>query len=402
MSAGDMQAKAMSQAAALALPPWPVYAEDEQEAVQRVLQSGQGNYWFGEQGKLFEQEFAAWCGAGHGLALANGTVALELALRALGIGAGDEVITTPRSFIATANSIALCGARAVFADVDVDSQNITPDSVAQQINERTRAILVVHLAGWPCDMAGFKALAGQHRLQLIEDCAQAHGASIGQKKVGSFADVAAFSFCHDKILSTGGEGGMLLTGDAALWARAAAFRNHGRDPGYTAAEGDGQSRFFHESIGSNYRLTEMQSAIGRVQLPKLEGWLQQRRRNAAILTAALDGLEAVRIPSAPAALRHAYYRFYFFVNNEQLRKGWSRERILHVLQAKGLPCTAGICPEIYLEPAYKNRRAESCPRLPNAMALGASAITLPVHPGIGEQTMQDLAALVRGVLQAAA
>ena len=379
------------------LPSWPVYSEAERAAVARVLEQGLGNYWYGAEGKAFEREFASYCGAGHGLAVANGTVALELCLRALGIGPGDEVVTTPRSFIATANSIVLCGARPVFADVDPDSQNITPESVRAVITGNTRAILAVHLAGWPCDMAGLRQLAGERGLYLVEDCAQAHGASVDGVKAGALGHAAAFSFCHDKIISTGGEGGMLVTDDEELWAKAAAYRNHGRDP-RSSPGNDHDYPYLHGSAGSNYRMTEMQSAIGRLQLTRLEAWLDERRRNAVLLRDALHDIGTLRIPAPPANVRHAYYRFYVFLNRERLHPDWNRAGIIDALRAVGVPCDSGICPEIYREPAYKSASGRERPRLPHARELGETAIAFPVHPGIGETLMTAMADSIRTVL----
>ena len=379
------------------LPQWPVYSEAERSAVVRVLEQGLGNYWYGPEGKAFEREFASYCGAAHGLAVANGTVALELSLRALGIGPGDEVVTTPRSFIATANSIVLCGARPVFADVDPDSQNITTESVRAVITGNTRAILAVHLAGWPCDMAGLRQLAGERGLYLIEDCAQAHGASVDGVKAGALGHAAAFSFCHDKIISTGGEGGMLVTDDEELWAKAAAYRNHGRDP-RSSPGNDYEYPYLHESAGSNYRMTEMQSAIGRHQLTRLESWLEERRRNATVLRETLHDIGTLRIPVPPANVGHAYYRFYVFLNREKLHPDWNRAGIIDTLRAAGIPCDSGICPEIYREPAYQDILGREVSRQQSARELGETSIAFPVHPGIGDDLMAAMADATRAVL----
>ena len=381
-------------------PRWPIYSKAEISAVTRVLESGSGNYWHGSEGKTFEREFASYCGVRHGLAVANGTVALELCLRALGIGPGDEVVTTPRSFIATANSIVLCGARPVFADVDPDSQTITPDSVKTVLTGNTRAILTVHLAGWPCDVAGLQQLATEKGLYLIEDCAQAHGACVAGVKVGAWGHAAAFSFCHDKIISTGGEGGMLVSDDEELRAKAAAFRNHGRDP-RNQPEGKHEYPYLHGTVGSNYRMTEMQSAIGRVQLTRLEAWLEERQRNAALLREALDDFDLLRIPTPAKNLRHAYYRLYVFLDREKLRPDWSRARIIDTLQAAGIPCDIGICPEIYREPAYRGMLTTAHARLPCARELGETAIAFPVHPGIGAELVRTMGRSIRALLDPA-
>ncbi|HKJ87637.1 MAG TPA: DegT/DnrJ/EryC1/StrS aminotransferase family protein, partial [Gammaproteobacteria bacterium] len=333
--------------------PWPHYETDEIEAVREVLSSGRVNYWNGDEGRAFEREFAAYCGAPYGVALANGTLALELALYALGIGEGDEVVVTPRTFLASASSIVLRGARPVFADVDPVSQNITPDTVREVLTERTRAILAVHLAGWPCEMAGLRALAEERGLKIIEDCAQAHGATSQGRPVGAWGDAAAFSFCTDKIMSIGGEGGMLLLQDEEAWRRAWSFKDHGKDwdavynrdhpPGF---------RWLHESFGTNWRLTEMQSAIGRIQLTKLDGWVARRRANAARLNETCRAFSSLRVTEPPAHVGHAYYKFYCFVRPERLRPAWDRDAVIAALQERGVPAMQGSCSEIYREQAF--------------------------------------------------
>lgn len=307
------------------LPAWPRYDDDEIAAVQQVLTSGRVNYWTGTEGREFEREFADYVGVDHGVVLANGSVALELALRALDIKAGDEVIVTPRTFIASASSIAVCGATPVFADVDRDSQNITAETIAPRISNRTRAIILVHLAGWPCDMAPILELAKQHDIRVIEDCAQAHGATYEQHPIGSFGDVAVFSFCQDKIITTGGEGGMLVTRSKQLWEKAWAYKDHGKshaavyDP---KPSHDIAFRWIHESFGSNYRMTEMQAAIGRIQLRKLDDWVNRRRRNAQVLIERLSRILALRVPTPEDRMCHAYYKFYAFLNTKLLRPDW--------------------------------------------------------------------------------
>ena len=254
------------------LPDWPVYSDDEIEAVVGVLKSGKGNYWFGEQGKTFEKEFAQYCDARFALTTGNGTLALEMALHGLGVGEGDEVIVTPRSFVASVNCIVRIGATPVFVDVDRDSQNITVTSIEEKLSPRTRCIITVHLAGWPCEMQEIMELAESRKLVVIEDCAQAHGAEINGRRTGGWGHAAAFSFCHDKIISTGGEGGMLVTNDEELWARAAALRNHGKDPrkynpGTMGTSGTG----LPDGFGSNYRMTEMQCALSGHKVRTISG-----------------------------------------------------------------------------------------------------------------------------------
>ena len=360
---------------------WPHFDDEQIAAAAAVLRSGKVNYWTGEEGRAFEREFARACGAGFGIALANGTVALDLALHVLGIGPGHEVVVTPRSFIASASTVALCGARPVFADLDPDSQNITPDTVRAVLSPRTKAIIAVHLAGWPCEMDGLRELARTHGLKLIEDCAQAHGARYRGRPVGSFGDLAAFSFCQDKIMTTGGEGGMLTTGDAALWRAAWSYKDHGKsyDAVYHRPHPQG-FRWVHESLGTNWRMTEVQAAIGRCQLERLPAWLSLRRRNAALLADGLRPLPLLRVPQTPPHVSHAWYKFYAFVRPDRLARGWTRERIMAAIAGRGVPCFSGSCSEIYRERAFSERGL--APERPRrvAQSLGATSLMLLVHP----------------------
>lgn len=379
--------------------PWPYHAADEIEAASRVLASGKVNYWNGNEGRAFEEEFAAFCQAPYAVAVANGTLALELALLALGIGKGDEVIVTPRTFLASASSIVMRGAIPVFADVDPDSQNITPETVARVIGPRTKAIMTVHLAGWPCDMHGLRALADTHNLKLIEDCAQAHGATINGEPVGSFGDAAGFSFCTDKIMTTGGEGGMLVLQEKDVWHRAWSYKDHGKawDTVYNTEHQPG-FRWLHESFGTNWRLPEVQSAIGRIQLAKLPDWLARRRRNADTLIKALTQLDALRIPTPPPSIEHAYYKFYAFVRPERLAPDWTRDRIVEEIQAQGAPCAQGSCAEIYLEKAFDNTGWRPEQRLPIARELGDTSLMFQVHPTLEDDDMQAMVVAVENVM----
>lgn len=381
---------------------WPVYASDEVEAVQRVLLSGRVNYWNGEEGRVFEREMADYCGMSYGIAVANGTLALELALYALGIGQGDEVVVAPRTFIASASSIVMRGARPVFADVDRESGNITPATVEPVLTERTRAILPVHLAGWPCDMAGLLALARQYGLYLIEDCAQAHGAAIVGQPVGSFGDAAAFSFCTDKIMSTGGEGGMLLLRDEAAWQRAWAYKDHGKawDAVYQRDHPPG-FRWLHESFGTNWRMTEIQAAIGRCQLAKLDHWVERRREHAALLDEGLAGVPALRIPQVPAAFRHAYYKYYAFVEPSKLRAGWDRDAVVAAIQAEGVTCLHGGCSEVYREKAFEHKDMRPARRLPIARELGETSLMLLTHPTLTQAELESVVVAIRKILEIA-
>ena len=384
------------------LPCWPNFDQEQIDAVSKVLSSGKVNYWTGEQCRNFEKEYADYCNVRYAIALANGTVALELALSALGIGTGDEVIVTPRTFIASASCAVLRGARPVFADVDLFSQNITVDSIRQVLTKRTKAIVAVHLAGWPCDMDPILELAQQHGLKVIEDCAQAHGASYKGRPVGSIGDIGTFSFCQDKIITTGGEGGMLVTNDRDIWQQAWAYKDHGKsyDAVYNCDHPPGY-RWLHESFGTNWRITEMQAAIGRIQLRRLPNWIKNRRRNADILTHYFRRIPALRLTIPDACIGHAYYKYYAFICSEHLKPDWNRDRLIEAIVAKGIPCFSGSCSEIYLEKAFEDSSLRPEQRLPNAKRLGETSLMFLVHPTLSERSMHDIGHMVTKIFESA-
>lgn len=369
------------------------------EAVEAVLRSGNVNYWTGEEGRLFEREFAEACGCEYGVAVANGTLALELALRVLDIGPGDEVIVTPRSFIASASCVAICGARPVFADVDPVDQNLTADTIEAALSPRTRAIIAVHLAGWPCDLDPILELARSRGIRVIEDCAQAHGATYKGRPVGSFGDVAAFSFCQDKIITTGGEGGLLVTNHRVLWRRAWAYKDHGKnyDAVYHHVHPPG-FRWLHESFGSNWRMTEMQAAIGRVQLKKLPKWLERRRRSADILTNFFQSQPALRVTEPPPHVGHAYYKYYVFLRPERLKYDWNRDRIMTAVAAEGVPCFSGSCSEIYQEGSFVSAGLGPDESLPIARVLGETSLMFLIHPTLSDEDIRRTCSTMETVL----
>jgi len=378
---------------------WPFFDDQQIAAVTRVLESGQVNYWTGDKGRRFEEEFAAFTSCRHAIALANGTVALETALFALGIGPGDEVIVPSRTFIATASCVVNRGARPVFADVDHTTQGLCKETIESALTPRTKAIIVVHLGGWPCDMAPIVDFAERHGLAVIEDCAQAHGAEYGGRPVGSIGDIGTYSFCQDKNLSTGGEGGMLVTNNTDLWDRAWRYKDHGKTPDafYQRQTPSTQFRWLHESAGTNLRMTEMQSAIGRVALQQLPGWVENRRENASRLNEACAEFACLRTPLPPDDVRPAYYRFYTFVRPQLLASGWSRDRILHELRENGIPCFSGSCSEIYLEEAiphdWRPRK-----RLPVARDLGETSLAFLVHPTLTDNHMQRMVSAINQIM----
>lgn len=379
---------------------WPQFEEDEIQAATAILRSGKVNYWTGDQGRLFESEYAAYTRRRHGVAVANGTLALELALLAFDIGEGHEVITPSRTYVASASCAVTRGARPVVADVDGDSQVVTVETIKAALTPRTRAIIVVHLAGWPCAMDEIMAFAAEHQLVVIEDCAQAHGAMYKGRPVGSFGHAAAFSFCQDKIISTGGEGGMLVLDDEEAWKRAWAYKDIGRsyDAVYNRQHPPG-FRWITDSFGSNWRLTEMQSAIGRIQLSKLPRWVETRRRLANMMYEGLSGLPLLRVPLPPADVGHAYYRFYAFVRPELLNGGWTRDEIMIKLNERGVACTVGSCSEIYREKAFTDRGWVPEERLPVARELGETGLMFLLDHNMSTEAAARTVEIVRDVLR---
>ena len=382
---------------------WPCYSLDERQAVMRVLESGKVNYWTGDECRQFEREYAVLTRRRHGIALANGTVALELALEAFGIGPGDEVVVPSRTYVASASCAVMRGAVPVLADVEAASQVLSARTLRAAITPKTRAVVAVHLAGWPCPMDQILEVAEDcGSLVVIEDCAQAHGATYKGRPVGAFGHAAAFSFCQDKIISTGGEGGMLVLDDEAAWKKAWAYKDIGRsyDAVYHRQHAPG-FRWLTESFGSNWRMTEMQAAIGRSQLAKLPEWTERRRQNAGRLIEAFRELSALRIPEPPPEIGHAYYKFYAFVRPELLADGWSRDRIMLEVSAAGVPCSAGSCSEIYLEKAFTDRGWSPSTRLPVARALGETSLMFMVHPTLSDPAIEKTISVTRDVIECA-
>ena len=384
------------------IPKWPSYTPEEIKKVEEIIKTGNVNYLYGSEGKAFENEFSRYVGTNYAICIANGSLALTAALNALNIGEGDEVITTPRTFVATASCIVLTGAKPVFADIDRDSGNITDKTIRQKITRKTKAIVVVHLAGWPADMKSIKALATEKKIKLIEDCAQAHGAEINGKSVGSFGDVAAWSFCTDKIISTLGEGGMITTNDEKIWKSVWSYKDHGKsyDSVFVKKHPPG-FRWLHDGFGNNFRLTEIQCAVGRIQLSKLKKCTEIRERNAMILKSFLDGFPSLRIPFTDNNTQHAWYRFYAYVESNALLTDWSRDRILAELNRNGIPAFSGSCSEIYMENAFKKSVYNQKDRLDNAKELGETSLAFFVHQTISKKEMDYYAENIQNVIKKA-
>ncbi|PAA29743.1 aminotransferase [Pseudomonas fragi] len=382
--------------------PWPSFTEEEANAARDVILSNKVNYWTGQEARSFEKEFAEWSGTEYAVALANGTVALDLALKALGIGAGDEVIVTSRTFLASVSSIVNAGAIPVFADVDLDSQNFTADTIRSVLTPRTKALICVHLAGWPCDMDPIMALANEHGLKVIEDCAQAHGAYYKGRPVGSIGHIGAWSFCQDKIMTTGGEGGMVTTNDRQLWADMWAYKDHGKswEAVYEREHAPG-FRWLHESFGTNWRMLEVQAVIGRIQLRRMQDWHRARLDNAKAIWTAARQLPALRVPDLPDDEVHAAYKCYVFVRPQCLKPDWSRDRILNEIIARGVPAFSGSCSEVYLEKAFDNTDWRPSQRLANARELGETSMMFMVHPTLTGEEIGLTCRVISDVVQQA-
>ncbi|MFO1389031.1 DegT/DnrJ/EryC1/StrS family aminotransferase [Cellvibrio sp.] len=378
--------------------PWPSFTQEEADAVAKVLLSNKVNYWTGQECREFEKEFALWADSKYAVALANGTLALDIALKVLSVGCGDEVIVTSRTFIASASAIVTAGATPVFADVDLNSQNVTAETIAAVLTEKTKAIIVVHLAGMPAEMDDIMMLAEKHNLYVIEDCAQAHGAKYKGKSVGSIGHIGAWSFCQDKIMTTGGEGGMVTTNDKSLWSQMWSYKDHGKSwhavyekehpPGF---------RWLHESFGTNWRMLEMQAVIGRIQLKRMAEWTKARRDNAEKILGICRKYDFLRIPFVPSHMEHAQYKCYVFVESDLLPAGWNRDRIIDEINSKGIPCYQGSCSEVYLEKAFDNTDWRPAKSLPNAKLLGETSLMFLVHPTIAARDIQAVCAALSDV-----
>ena len=382
--------------------PWPSFTQQEADGVSRVILSNKVNYWTGTEGREFEKEFASWADSQFAVALGNGTLALDIALKALNVGAGDEVITTPRTFLATASSIVTAGAAPVFADVDLNSQAITAASIKAVLTPKTKVVIVVHLAGMPAEMDELMALSKEHGFYVIEDCAQAHGAKYKGRSVGSIGHVGAWSFCQDKIMTTGGEGGMVTTNSKELWSTMWSYKDHGKsfDAIYNREHPPG-FRWLHESFGTNWRMTEMQAVLGRIQLTRMNDWTAKRQAYGAELDKAASGFDCIRLVEVPDYCEHAEYKHYMFIKPECLAEGWDRDRIVNTIVERGVPCFQGSCSEVYLEKAFDNTPWRPEKRLPNAVELGETSIMFLVHPTLTEDEIAKTTQVMKEVFSLA-
>ena len=381
------------------LEPWPSFTQEEVDAVSKVILSNKVNYWTGQECREFEREFAEFTQTRYAVALSNGTVALDVALKALEIGNGDDVIVTSRTFLASASSIVTAGSNPIFADVELDSQNISRHTIEAVLTPNTKAIICVHLAGLMCDMDPIMDLAQEKGLYVIEDCAQAHGAMYKGRSAGSIGHIGAWSFCQDKIMTTGGEGGMVTTNDEELWSKMWSYKDHGKDfdsvynkqhpPGF---------RWVHDSFGTNWRMMEIQAVIGRIQLKRMPEWKQKRNKNMDRILSTFEGTPYFTVFKPSSDYVHAAYKCYVQVNVDKLPANWSRDRIMQVINEQGIPCYSGSCSEIYLEKAFDNTPWRPKVRLPNAKKLGENSLMFLVHPTLSDESLEKTCSAIKYVI----
>ena len=387
----------------MSLNPWPYFDEEMINITKEILSSGKVNYWTGNHCRQFELSFAKLFEQKYSVSLMNGSVALTAAYMSLELKKDDEVITTPRTFIATTYAMQILGIKPVFVDVCRNSGTITSNNIERAINSKTKAIAVVHIGGWPADMESICALAKKYNLKVIEDCSQAHGAKINNKPVGSFGDIATWSFCQDKIISTGGEGGMISTNNEILMDKIWSYKDHGktRNAVYKINHNPGY-RWVHERIGTNMRMTEIQAAIGEIQLKRLDKWIDLRNRNAFILFDHLKDIPCIRIPMPESNIKSAWYKFYVYLEFNNLKSDWNRNKIISELAKKNFPSFYGSCSEIYLEKGLKNFKISGYKeRLEFAEELGKTSLMFLVHPTITINQITNYAENIRKVLMKA-
>ncbi|MGX2966546.1 DegT/DnrJ/EryC1/StrS family aminotransferase [Ursidibacter sp. B-7004-1] len=379
--------------------PWPSFTQEEADAVSKTILSNKVNYWTGAECREFEKEFAQYCQTQYAVALMNGTVALDVALKALNVDCGDDVIVTSRTFLASASTIITAGANPVFADVELDTQNISRRTIEAALTPNTKAIICVHLAGLMCDMDPIMELAREKGIYVIEDCAQAHGAKYKGRPAGSIGHIGAWSFCQDKIMTTGGEGGMVTTNSKELWEKMWSYKDHGKsfDAVYNRQHPQG-FRWLHDSFGTNWRMMEVQAVIGRIQLKRMPEWTKKRNQNMELILSAFDSSPYFIVHRPSEDYVHAAYKCYVQVNIEALPQDWDRDRIMLEINALGTPCYSGSCSEVYLEKAFDNTPWRPEKRLENAKKLGENSLMFLVHPTLTKDDIDDTVKNIKVVI----
>jgi dTDP-4-amino-4,6-dideoxygalactose transaminase len=401
---------------------WPNFSEEAIQSVVDTLRSGKVNYWTGRKGMEFEKRFAEWQGSKYAISVATGTAALHVAMTALGIGPGDEVIVPSYTFIATSFSVAQAGAVPRFADVNLEDHCISVESAERLVTKRTKAIMPVHLYGNVCDMDKIAAFAKRHNLYVIEDNAEAFGGSYKGKKTGTLGQIAGCSFCQNKTFTTGGEGGMITTDDEELAWNARSFRDHGYDvkQRLSLMELEQKLPYIHNMIGWNYRMTEMQSAIGLAELDRMDNWnMPARRRNAKILIDALRERPEVKyFPIDTPERQNGWYVLAFSLDIEKIN--CDIQQFVKAAGAEGAPCWKVFWPQCHTERAFREfnsfgrsgfpfRSKEyatpssvdySKVEVPNAIWHEGHTFTCFAYPTFTEDDMHQIAAALVKVIKA--
>ena len=371
---------------------WPNFNNNLIKKVNKVLKSGKINYTTGHFGTKFEKYFSKFIKNKYSIAVCNGTAALEVALKSLKLPKNSEVIVTARSFFSSAACIVNTGYIPIFADVDILTQNISVNEIEKKISKKTKAIICVHLAGLPCDMHSIMHLAKKKKLKVIEDCSQAHGASINNKQVGSFGDVAAWSFCNDKIISTLGEGGMISTSKKNIYNFCKKYINHGTDISRTKSSKINPQEFIYNKnlFGTNLRITEIQSLAGLEQIKNLKK-IQKKREKMSKNYHEIINLYKNYLTSymPPPNIKCAWYRFYFFLNPKIKNYKKIRFEIIQSLKNDKIKCFTGACPEIYLEKPFIKLKNLKFERLKNCQTLGKISLALDVNHTLTDYQHKD-------------
>ena len=390
---------------------YPNFNQNTLKRVQQVLKSGRVNYWTGNECKEFEKEFSNYHNVKYSLTVSNGSVALEIALKALNLKKTDSIIVTPRSFVISASCVLNLGLKPIFADVD-DNGNLSVEGIKKVYNKNVKAIIVVHLNGLPCDLDPILEFVKKNKIFLVEDCSQAHGAVYKGKKVGSFGHISTWSFCQDKIISTGGEGGMISTNNTKLWLKLWSLKDHGKN--YKSVfykKHKTGFKWLHDDLGSNYRMTEIQAVIGREQLKSLDEQIKKRNLIANLYLRGLkdyyskyDILKKPDFKFQSYTLKknlkkcnqymHAFYRLNFFINNNKIKQN----KLIQQLNKQKIDCGVGACPEIYREKIFKKLKIKN-KKLKNAKLLGDTSITFPINPNRNLDKIREEISIVKNLLK---